>query len=210
MQNRIMASVIAACFVALMASSAYADTWDIDPVHTSVQFSVKHMTISNVRGEFTKVSGKVVSEGKDPKQVQIEATIDASTIDTHAPKRDADLKGPNFLDVAHYPTIVFKSKKIEPAGPGKWKLTGDLTIHGVTKEVTLRVEGPSQQVKDPYGNLRVAAHATITINRKDFGLKWNVVLETGGVVVGEQVAITIDVEAVKKAGAAAGAAAGSL
>jgi len=210
MRNRIMASAVAACFVALMASFACADTWDIDPVHTSVQFSVRHMTISNVRGEFTKVSGKVVSEGNDPKQVRIEATIDASSISTQQPKRDADLRSPNFLDVANYPTVVFKSKKIEPAGPGKWELIGDLTIHGVTKEVTLRVEGPSEQVKDPYGNLRVGAHATTIINRKDFGLTWNRVLETGGVLVGEQVAITIDVEAVRKPGPAAGAAAGAL
>jgi polyisoprenoid-binding protein YceI len=188
----------------------HANTWDIDPVHTSVQFSVRHMTISNVRGEFGKVTGTVSSEGSDPKTVRIDVTIDATTINTHEPKRDADLKGPNFLDVEHYPTIVFKSKKIEPAGPGKWKLIGDLTIHGVTKEVTLRVEGPSEQVKDPYGNLRVAAHASTTINRKDFGLKWNKVLETGGVLVGEQVAITIDVEAVKKAAPAAGAHAGGL
>jgi len=205
-----MGSAIAACLVALMASYAYADTWDIDPAHTSVQFSVRHMTISNVRGEFTKVSGKVVSNGNDPKQVQIEATIDATSIDTHQPKRDADLKGPNFLDVEHYPTIVFKSKKIEPAGPGKWKLIGDLTIHGATKEVALEVEGPSQQVKDPHGNLHVGAHASATINRKDFGLTWNRVLETGGVVVGEQVAITIDVEAVKKAAPAGGAPAAGL
>lgn len=210
MQNRIIASAFAVCLVAMVASSVRADTWDIDPVHTSVQFSVRHMTISNVRGEFSKVSGTVVSEGKDPKAVRIEATIDASTINTHEPKRDADLKGPNFLDVTHYPTIVFKSKKIAQAGPGKWKLIGDLTIHGVTKEVTLDVEGPSQQVKDPHGNLRVGAHATAAINRKDFGLTWNRVLETGGVLVGEQVAITIDVEAVKKAGPAAGAAAGAL
>jgi polyisoprenoid-binding protein YceI len=210
MHKRILASAIVACFLALVASAAYADTWEIDSAHTSVQFSVRHMTISNVRGEFGKVTGTVTSDGTDPKQVQIEATIDASTIDTHQEHRDADLKSPNFLDVAKYPTIVFKSKKIEPAGAGKWEVTGDLTLHGVTKEVTLHVEGPSSQVKDPHGNLHVGAHATTTINRKDFGLTWNRVIETGGLMVGEDVEITIEVEAMKKAASAAGAASGSL
>jgi polyisoprenoid-binding protein YceI len=188
------------CIFALTAlSSANATTWEIDPVHTSVQFSVRHMTITNVRGEFTKVSGKILSEGKDPGRVKIEATIDASSIDTRAPKRDKHLKSADFFDVEHYPTIVFKSKKVEPAAPGKWKLTGDLTIRGVTKEVALDIEGPSEEIKDPHGNIRIGAHATTTINRKDFGLRWNMMLEGGGLLVGDNVAITIDVEAVRQA-----------
>jgi polyisoprenoid-binding protein YceI len=188
------------CIFALTAlSSAHATTWEIDPVHTSVQFSVRHMTITNVRGEFTKVSGKILSEGKDPGRIRIEAMIDASSIDTRAPKRDKHLKSADFFDVEHYPTIVFKSKKAEPAAPGKWKLIGDLTIRGVTKEVILDVEGPSEEVKDPKGNIRIGAHATTTINRKDFGLKWNMMLEGGGVLVGDNVAVAIDVEAVRQA-----------
>ncbi len=188
------------CIFALTAlSSAHATTWEFDPVHTNVQFSVRHMTITNVRGEFTKVSGKILSEGKDPGRIQIEATIDASSIDTRAPKRDKHLKSADFFDVEHYPTIVFKSKKAEPVAPGKWKLTGDLTIRGVTKEVVLDVEGPSEEVKDPKGNIRIGAHATTNINRKDFGLKWNMVLEGGGVLVGDNVAVAIDVEAVRQA-----------
>ncbi len=210
MRNRVIANALAVCLVAITASWVHADTWDIDPMHTSVQFSVRHMTISNVRGEFGKVTGTVSSEGNDPKTVRIDVTIDATTINTHEPKRDTHLKSADFLDVEHFPTIVFKSKKVEAAGTDKWNLIGDLTIHGVTKEVALEVEGPSEQIKDPHGNFHVGAHATTTINRKDFGLKWNKVLETGGVLVGEQVAITIDVEAVKKAAPAAGAHAGGL
>jgi len=202
-----LVSTIICIFALAASSSAHATTWEIDPVHTSVQFSVRHMTISNVRGEFTKVSGKVLSEGTDPGRVKIEATIDASTIDTRETKRDKHLKSADFLDVEHYPTITFKSKKVEPAASGKWKLSGDLTIRGVTKEVILDVEGPSEEVKDPKGNIRIGAHATATINRKDFGLKWNRLLEAGGVLVGDDVAITIDVEAIKQAGP--GPAAGS-
>lgn len=200
MLKRLVTTATIACALALAAlSSAQATTWEIDPVHTSVQFSVRHMTITNVRGEFTKVSGKILSEGKDPGRIQIEATIDASSIDTRAPKRDKHLKSADFFDVEHYPTIVFKSKKVEPAASGKWKLTGDLTIRGVTKEVALDIEGPSEEIKDPHGNIRIGAHATTTINRKDFGLKWNMMLEGGGVLVGDNIAVAIDVEAVKQA-----------
>ena len=196
---------ITCIFALILCSSARATVWEIDPAHTSIQFSVKHMTISNVRGQFTKMSGKILNEGTDPGLVKIEATIDAATIDTREPKRDGHLKSADFLDVEHYPTITFKSKKVEPAEPGKWKLTGELTIRGVTREVTLDVDGLSEEIKDPYGNVRVGAHATTTINRKDFDLKWNKLLETGGLVVGDTVAITIDVEAVKQAATAAAA-----
>jgi polyisoprenoid-binding protein YceI len=199
MQTRLIQTAILACLVALLAPAAFADTWNIDPAHTTVEFSVRHMTISNVKGVFNKVSGQVTANGEDPKQIQIEATIDASTLDTRQPKRDEDLKGPNFFDVAKYPTITFKSKRIETAGAGKWQLIGDLTLHGVTREVTLNVEGPSTQVKDPHGNIHIGAHATTTINRQDFGLTWNRTMDTGGVMIGNEVSITIDVEVVKKA-----------
>ena len=196
--------LVAACLaIAASAPLASADQWQIDPSHTGVEFSVRHMMISDVKGQFEKVSGTISSNGTDPTSAQIDATIDANSIDTRVAKRDAHLKSPDFLDVAKYPTITFKSKKVEAAGPGKWKVTGDLTLHGVTKEVVLDVTGPSSTIKDPMGNMRAGAEATTKISRKDFGLTWNKALETGGVMVGDEIAITIDVEAVKKAGAPA-------
>ena len=178
--------------------AASADTWQIDPVHTTVGFSVRHMTISTVRGQFNKVAGTITANDNDPATAVIEATIDTASIDTHSPDRDSDLKSANFLDVAKYPTMTFKSKKIEAAGPGKYNVVGDLTLHGVTKEVTLAVEATGAPIKDPWGNMRAGATATTTINRKDFGLTWNKMIEAGGAVVGDAVAVEIDVEAVKK------------
>jgi len=156
------------------------------------------MMISDVKGEFDKFSGTVTGNANDPNSVKIEATIDTASINTRADKRDADLKGPNFLDVAKYPTMTFKSTKIEPDGDGKWKVTGDLTLHGVTKPVVLEVVGPSPEIKDPYGNMRRGASATTTINRQDFGISFNKTLDSGGMVVGNDVPVSIDVEAVKK------------
>ena len=198
MKNWISSSLIALVLVIAAPLAASADTWQIDPVHTTVGFSVRHMMISNVRGQFTKVAGTITAKDSDPASVKVEATIDTSSIDTRSADRDADLKSANFLDVAKYPTMTFKSKKIEPAGTGKWKMVGDLTLHGVTKEVTLEVEGPTAPIKDPYGNTRAGASATTKINRKDFGLAWNKALEAGGAVVGDEVTVSIDVEAVKK------------
>jgi len=198
MKNWISSSLIALVLVIAAPLAASADTWQIDPVHTTVGFSVRHMMISNVRGQFTKVAGTITAKDSDPASVKVEATIDTSSIDTRSADRDADLKSANFLDVAKYPTMTFKSKKIEPAGTGKWKMVGDLTLHGVTKEVTLEVEGPTAPIKDPYGNTRAGASATTKINRKDFGLAWNKALEAGGAVVGDEVTVSIDVEAVEK------------
>jgi polyisoprenoid-binding protein YceI len=198
MKNRVPSSLIAFALMIAAPLAASADTWQIDPVHTTVEFTVRHMMISNVRGLFTKVAGTITAKDSDPASVKVEATIDTSSIDTRSADRDADLKSANFLDVAKYPTMTFKSKKIEPAGPGKWKMVGDLTLHGVTKEVTLDVQGPTAPIKDPWGNSRAGASATTKINRKDFGLTWNKALETGGAVVGDEVTVSIDVEAVKK------------
>ena len=198
MKNWISSSLIALVLVIAAPLAASADTWQIDPVHTTVGFSVRHMMISNVRGQFTKVAGTITAKDSDPASVKVEATIETSSIDTRSADRDADLKSANFLDVAKYPTMTFKSKKIEPAGTGKWKMVGDLTLHGVTKEVTLDVEGPTAPIKDPYGNTRAGASATTKINRKDFGLTWSKALEAGGAVVGDEVTVSIDVEAVKK------------
>ena len=198
MKNWISSSLIALALMIAAPLAASADTWQIDPVHTTVEFTVRHMMISNVRGLFTKVAGTITAKDSDPASVKVEATIDTSSIDTRSADRDADLKSANFLDVAKYPTMTFKSKKIDPAGTGKWKMVGDLTLHGVTKEVTLDVEGPTAPIKDPYGNTRAGASATTKINRKDFGLAWSKVLEAGGAVVGDEVTVSIDVEAVKK------------
>ena len=198
MKNWISRTLIVLVVVIAAPLAASADTWQIDPVHTTVGFSVRHMTISTVRGQFNKVAGTITANDNDPATAVIEATIDTASIDTHSPDRDSDLKSANFLDVAKYPTMIFKSKKIEAAGPGKYNVVGDLTLHGVTKEVTLAVEATGAPIKDPWGNMRAGATATTTINRKDFGLTWNKMIEAGGAVVGDAVAVEIDVEAVKK------------
>jgi len=191
-------SLLVACVAALgIASAAHADTWNIDPAHTMVEFSVRHMMISNVKGVFRKTTGTITANGTDPNSVQIDATIDASSIDTRVEKRDNHLKSDAFLDVARYPTITFKSTKVEADGPDKWKVTGDLTLHGVTKPVVLEVSNTAP-IKDPYGKTRAGASATTTINRKDFGVSFNQPMEAGGVLIGDDVAITIEVEAVKQ------------
>ncbi|XXF76721.1 YceI family protein [Myxococcaceae bacterium GXIMD 01537] len=197
LNTAVLAAVIAA------PSFAFAASYEIDSSHSSAQFSVKHLMVSNVRGEFGKVTGAVNFDEKDPTKSTVEATIDASTINTREPKRDEHLKSPDFFDVAKYPSITFKSKSVKKAGAGKLKVAGDLTMHGVTKEVVLDVEGPSKEIKDPWGNSKAGATATTKLNRKDFGLGWNKALETGGVVVGDEVAVTIDLELTKKPDAAA-------
>lgn len=171
-------------------------TYKIDPAHTSVHFSVRHMMVSNVRGEFAKVSGTVVLDSENPASSTVEATIDVSSIATRDQQRDAHLKSADFLDAEKYPTIEFRSTKVQ-MHPGGAKLTGNLTIHGVTREITLDVEGSTQEVKDPWGNQRIGASATGVLSRKDFGLTWNAALEAGGVLVGDEVKITIDVEVVR-------------
>jgi len=197
---RFRSAMVAAAILAIAtigSSNARADTWAIDPVHSSIDFSVKHMMLSNVTGEFDKFSGTITANGDDPKSVAIEVTIDAASIDTRAEKRDNHLKSPDFLDVAKYPTITFKSTKVEAAGQDRWKVTGDLTLHGVTKPVVLDVTGPTPEVK-VMGATHRAASATTTINRQDFGVAFNKTLDNGGLVVGNDVTITINVDAGKK------------
>ena len=177
---------------------ALASTWEIDPAHTSVQFSVRHLMISNVRGELRKVAGTVRADDQDPTRSVIEATIDAASIDTREAKRDEHLRSADFLDVERYPTITFRSKRIEKAGERRYKVVGDLTRHGVTREVTLDVEGPTPPMTDPRGNVRAGAQATTRIDRRDFGITWSKSLDGGGVVVGNDLDLTIDVEAVRK------------
>jgi polyisoprenoid-binding protein YceI len=178
-----------------LSAPALAATWQIDPAHSNVSFSVRHMMVSNVRGEFTKVSGTVEGDEKAPTQAVINATIDASSINTREEKRDTHLKSADFLDVAKYPTITFKSKKIEPSGAAQFKVTGDLTLHGVTKEVVLDVSDVTPPIKDPMGKTRAGAHATTKIDRKDFGINWSKTMDGGGLLVGDDVDISIDVEA---------------
>ena len=179
-------------------ASPFSQTWKIDSAHSSAAFSVKHMMISNVKGGFSKVSGTVTYDPKKPKASKVEATIKVATVDTREPKRDEHLRSADFFDVAKYPTITFKSTKVLSASKDKLKVEGDLTIHGVTKPVTLEVEGPSSPIKDPKGNEKVGASATATINRKDFGIIWNKAMDNGGVMLGEEVPVSIDVELSKE------------
>jgi len=187
-----------AAAVAAVAGLFAAATWEIDPAHTTVSFGVRHMMVSNVRGDFTKVSGTVTGDEKNPAGAKVQATIDAASIDTREPKRDQHLKSADFFDVEKYPTITFVSKKIEPAGAGRWKMSGDLTLHGVTKEVVLDVESSGGAVKDTMGKTRAGAHATTKLKRSEFGITWSKTLDGGGVLVGDDVAVTIDVEGVKQ------------
>lgn len=190
-------SVLAVALVALPSLSQAAN-YEIDPSHSSAQFAVKHLMVSTVRGEFGKLSGTAVIDDKNLGKATVEASIDATTINTREPKRDEHLRSPDFFDTAKFPSITFKSTEVKKAGEGKYKVTGNLTIHGVTKSVVLDVDAPATEVKDPYGNVKRGATATATISRKDFGLTWNKALETGGVVVGDSVQITIDLQLVRK------------
>jgi polyisoprenoid-binding protein YceI len=178
------------------------NTWTIDSSHTQAGFAVKHMMVSTVRGSFGKTEGTIEYDGKNVSSIKAEATIDTTTITTNNEKRDTHLKSPDFFDVAKFPTITFKSKKAEAAGAGKFKLTGDLTLRGVTKEVTLDVEGPSQALI-AQGRARVGATATTKINRQDYGVSWSRSLDGGGVVVSDEVVITLELELVKPVAAAA-------
>jgi polyisoprenoid-binding protein YceI len=187
-----------------LPASAATSTWQIDPQHSAAQFSVKHLAISTVRGGFSKVTGTVILDDKDVTKSTVDVTIDTTTVDTREPNRDKDLKSDHFFDVEHYPTMTFKSKKVEQVSPGKLKVTGDLTIHGVTKEVILDVDGPTAPVKDPWGNQRVAVNATTKIDRQDFGVKWNATMDNGGVVVGDDVSINIDAEMIQTNAAKSG------
>jgi polyisoprenoid-binding protein YceI len=191
-------SVTALAVVVSLPAAAATSTWQIDPNHSAAQFAVRHLAISTVRGAFTKVSGTVQFDDRDISKSSVEVTIDAASVDTRVPHRDKDLCSDHFFEVEKYPTLTFKSTKVEQVETGKLKVTGDLTIHGVTKQVVLDVEGPTAPVKDPWGNQRAAATATTKINRQDFGVKWNAKMDNGGWVVGDDVAITIDVEMVQK------------
>lgn len=175
--------------------------WQIDPAHSAAHFSVRHLMISNVRGEFSKLSGNVITDPADLTKSTVEVNLETTSINTREPQRDEHLRSADFFDVANHPAITFRSKRIAAAGPDHFKVTGDLTIRGVAKEVTFDVEGPTPAIKDPWGNVRAGVTATAKINRKDFGLTWNALVEGGGVMVGDEVSITIEAELVQKASA---------
>jgi polyisoprenoid-binding protein YceI len=172
-------------------------TWNIDPAHSVAEFKVKHMMISNVKGQFAKVSGVLHHDESDPTKSRVEASIDAASLNTREEQRDAHLKSPDFFHVEQHPTLSFKSNRITQKGDGELSVAGDLTIRGVTRPVVFSVEGPTPPAKDPWGNTRIGLSATTKINRKDFGLTWNAALETGGILVGDEVTITLDVQFVK-------------
>ena len=191
-----MKKLIFATLLPLLSAGAFATEYQIDPTHSSAQFAVRHMMVSNVKGEFSKVTGTIQYDSKNLAVSRVDAVIDATTLNTREAKRDEHLKSPDFLDVAKYPALTFKGKRFERKGDNVLMI-GDLTIRGVTKEVALTVDGPTPEIKDPYGNLRFGASATTHISRKDWGLVWNAPLEAGGVVVGDDVAITLDIEATR-------------
>jgi polyisoprenoid-binding protein YceI len=172
-------------------------TWNIDPAHSVAEFKVKHMMISNVKGQFAKVSGALTLDESELANSRIEASIEAASIETRDAQRDTHLKSADFFDVEKFPTLSFKSTGIRQVRDGELAAEGDLTIRGVTRKVIFSVEGPTPPAKDPWGNTRVAVSATTKINRKDFGLTWNTTLETGGILVGDEVTITLDVQFVK-------------
>jgi polyisoprenoid-binding protein YceI len=183
--------------VSPQTQTSLATVWEIDPSHSSANFSIRHMMIAKVHGGFTKLSGSLRLDRKDIAKSSIEAVIDAASIDTRESKRDEHLRSADFFDVAKFPSITFKSNNVQQDGEGL-QVLGDLTIHGVTKEVALTVEGMDSEMKDPWGNVKLGASATTKIKRKDFGLTWNAALEAGGVLVGDDVSITLDIQFVKK------------
>jgi polyisoprenoid-binding protein YceI len=195
--KRIIVSISTIVALAL-PTFAFAATWTIDPDHSYIGFKVKHLMVTNVKGNFVKHSGIVEINEKDITKSKVEISIDTNSINTNVAKRDEHLRSADFFDVAKYPTMTFVSKKVVTAGKDKLKVTGDLTLRGITKQVVLYVTGPTKETKDPWGVIRKGANATAKINRKDFGLVWNAALETGGVAVGDEVNIILDIEMIKK------------
>ncbi len=191
-------TVIAAVVTLAVPALASAASWSIDPDHSNVGFKVRHMMVSNVKGDFGKVSGVVDIDDQDVTRSKVEVTIDTASISTGVAKRDAHLKSADFFDVAKYPTMTFVSQKVKKAGNGGLQVYGLLTLHGVTREVVLDVEGPTRAYKDPWGNIKRGATAIARINRKEFGLTWNAAIESGGVVVGEEITIALEIELLKK------------
>jgi polyisoprenoid-binding protein YceI len=195
LRHGLVVSALAGGIALAPSASQAADVWQIDPAHSAAMFAVTHMMVSTVRGEFGKMTGTLDYDGKDVASLKVDATIDATTVSTRNEYRDNDLKSEKWFDVAKYPTLTFKSKKVVPGSGGAFQLVGDLTMHGVTKEVTLDVAAPSKVVKGMKGESRVGATGTVKLSRKDFGMAWTAPVAGGGEVVSDQVAVTIDIEA---------------
>ena len=195
MRQTMVAALAGIAFV--VPSLSQAATWKSDPTHASVQFAVSHLMVSTVRGTFDTFDVTATIDENDVSRSSVEATIEVASVNTRNEKRDDHLKGADFFDVATHPTLTFKSKAVEKVQDNAYKVTGDLTLMGVTQEVVLEVTGSPKAMKDPWGNSRVGGTATTTINRTDYGLKYNSVLDSGGVAIGEEVEITIDIELVQ-------------
>lgn len=195
MPNFLKALVLSA--VLALPSLALASNWSIDPDHSNVAFKVKHLMVSNVTGNFEKHTGIVEIDDKDITKSRVSVTIDINSINTHQQKRDEHLRSADFFNAAQYPTMTFVSKKVTKAANGALKITGFLTIHGITKEVVLNADPLSPEMKDPWGNVRCGTTATTRINRNDFGLTWNKALETGGLLIGDEVVINLEIEMIK-------------
>jgi polyisoprenoid-binding protein YceI len=181
------------------ATAASAATYTIDPAHSSAGFKIRHFMVAYIRGGFSGVTGDVIFDAANPSNTKINASIDATTLHTHDEKRDAHVKGADFLDVEKFPKITFVSKRLTLNGKNEWEIVGELTMHGVTKEVTLEADSAPAEAKDPWGNIRSGASATTTIKRSDFGLTFNAPLETGGVMLSDEVQIHLEIELIKKA-----------
>jgi polyisoprenoid-binding protein YceI len=189
--------VVFGLLLASGAIQAQAVSWRIDPQHSSAQFSVKHMMISTVRGQFGGVKGNILYDPKNPASATVEATIDCSTVNTGEPKRDADLKTAQFFDVKNYPVMTFKSTSVEPAGAGKLKVTGSLTINAITRTVVLDIDGPTDPIIDTQHRQKIGVSAVTKISRKEFGILYNPIMETGGVTVSDAVSILLEIELIK-------------
>ena len=193
-----LVTVVAAVVTLGLPAFALADLWQIDQDHSNVGFKVRHLMVSNVKGDFGKFAGSVDIDNKDVTKSKVSVAIETASVNTGVTKRDDHLKSADFFEVAKFPTMTFVSKKVVKAGKDKLKVTGALTLHGVTRDVVLDVEGLSSAAKDPWGNLRRGASASTMISRKDFGLVWNAALETGGVAVADEVLISLEIEMIKK------------
>ncbi len=193
-----IARIVPCLLLAALPGVAQTVSYTIDTLHSAAHFSVRHMMITTVRGQFGGVKGTISHDPKNPAATVVEASIDCTTINSGEPKRDADLKGEEFFDVKKYPTMNFRSTKVENGSAGHLKVTGDLTINATTRQVVLDVEGPTPPIKDTRGRQKVGATATTKVSRKDFGITWNQLLEAGGVAVSDEVSITIDLELIIK------------
>jgi len=182
---------------AVPAMPAQSTSWRIDPLHSSAQFSVRHMMISTVRGQFGGVKGEIVYDPANPDKASVNATIDCSTVNTGEPKRDADLKSPEFFDVKQYPVMKFKSTEVDAAVAGKLKVKGTLTINAVSRPVVLDLEGPTPPIRDTQGREKIGVSAATKISRKEFGILYNPIMETGGVAVSDEVSIVLDIELIR-------------